>query len=97
AAVVELLNSAEEPDIAFLNQVRERKTTVHVSPGDAHHQPQIGFDQPPPRSVSRVDFVEKRLDLLGAQAGTVILEVERSPDAGSPQLVVFAQCVAGEV
>ncbi len=43
--VLELFHRLHQPDIAFLNQVEELQPAIVVALGDAHHQPEIRFDQ----------------------------------------------------
>ena len=44
-AVFELLDSLDETDIAFLNQIEEMKSPVRVLLGNLNDQSQVGVDQ----------------------------------------------------
>jgi hypothetical protein len=48
--VVELLDRANQAEIAFLNQVEEDKAAADVAFGDRYHEPEIRLDQPLLRS-----------------------------------------------
>ncbi|MOA19781.1 hypothetical protein D3C78_1401860 [compost metagenome] len=41
---VELLDRANQPQIALFNQVQQRKPAIDITPGDFHHQTQVTFD-----------------------------------------------------
>jgi len=43
--VVELLDRADQPEVALLDQVEERDSGFRVVPGDRHHEPEIRLDQ----------------------------------------------------
>ena len=43
--VVELLDRADQTQVAFLDQVQQRHTGLRVGARDRHHEPQVGFDQ----------------------------------------------------
>ena len=43
--VVELLDSADEAQVAFLDEVEEQHPASHVALGDGHHQAQVGLDE----------------------------------------------------
>jgi hypothetical protein len=43
--VVELLDRADQADVALLDQVEERHAPAGVALGDRHHQPQVGLHQ----------------------------------------------------
>ena len=43
--VVELLDGADEPEVALLDQVEERHAGLRVVPGDRHHEPEVALDQ----------------------------------------------------
>ena len=45
AAVFELVGGAHEADIAFLDEVEQVKSAVHVFLGDGDHQAEVGLDQ----------------------------------------------------
>ena len=46
AGVVELLDGADQAEVALLDQVEERQPAAGVALGDRHDQPQVGLDQP---------------------------------------------------
>ena len=52
--VVELLDRADQPEVALLDQVEEDQAAADVALGDRHHQAQVGLDQPllGPRSLA---------------------------------------------
>ena len=43
--VVELLDGADEAEVALLDEVEERHAAAHVALGDGDHQAQVGLDQ----------------------------------------------------
>jgi len=45
AAVVELIHSLHQADVALLDQVEELKPAVGVLLGHRHHKAQVGFDE----------------------------------------------------
>jgi len=45
--VVELLDRADQAEIALLNQVEKRYAGLGVVPGDRHHETEVALDQPP--------------------------------------------------
>src|SRR5439155_1486405 len=45
AAIFELVGRTHEADIAFLNQVQQVKSAIHVFLGDRNYQAEIGFDE----------------------------------------------------
>ena len=46
ALAVELLDRAQEAEVAFLDQIRQREPAVAIAPGDLHDEPQIGLREP---------------------------------------------------
>src|SRR5690606_31854642 len=84
---VELLDRADQPEIAFLDQIEQRQAAVHVAPGDLHHQAQIALDHALARGgiallrAGRVVHLLRRrqqrgkADLLEIQAGGIGLDV----------------------
>lgn len=42
--VFKLVHRLHEPEVPFLNQVRHRETTIHITLGNGDHQTQIGFN-----------------------------------------------------
>src|SRR4029453_11968878 len=45
ARTVELLDRAQEADVALLDQVRQRQPAVQVAPRDLHDEPKVGLGQ----------------------------------------------------
>src|SRR5512133_3493314 len=45
AAVIKLLRSSDEPNIAFLDQIKERNAATHVFLGNRDHQAGVGSDE----------------------------------------------------
>ncbi|MNH33077.1 hypothetical protein D3C79_935670 [compost metagenome] len=41
---VEFLDRANQPQVALFDQVQQRKPTIHITPGDLHHQTQVALD-----------------------------------------------------
>jgi hypothetical protein len=65
AAPVELLDGADQPQRAFLDQVEERQALVAVVLGDRDDETQVGLDHPLLRlHVAALDLL-RELDLLG--------------------------------
>ncbi len=44
-SVVELLHRPDQPEIAFLDEVKQRHTGCPVVPRDRHHEPEVAFDE----------------------------------------------------
>ncbi len=59
---IELLHGAQQPDVAFLDQVEEGDAAPHVALGDRDDQPQVGADQ------RRLGFLGQLVDLVGLGA-----------------------------
>src|SRR5207247_618449 len=60
--VIKLVDSAHQPDVAFLNEVQEVKTAIAVFLGNGNNQAQVGFDNLPFGSL-RLKFRSR--DLFG--------------------------------
>src|SRR5450830_217128 len=44
-AVVELLDGADEAEVAFLDEIQEQHASAHVALGDGHDEAQVGLDE----------------------------------------------------
>src|SRR5579871_3260310 len=69
AGGVELPDRAEQAEIPFLDEVRQRQPAIHVTAGDADHEAEIGFDQGAPRRLAAADLPGEGVALGGAQLG----------------------------
>ena len=65
APVVELLDGANQPDVAFLDEIEERHAAADVFLGDADDKPQIGLDQALAGSHAAGFHLLGQVDLFG--------------------------------
>ena len=68
--VVELLDGADEAEVALLDQVEQRHPGAGVVAGDRHHEPEVALDQPALRLLVALVLAPGELALLrmGEQA-----------------------------
>ena len=62
--VVELLDRADQPEVALLDQVEERHAGLRVVARDRHHEPQVALDQAPLRELVAEVLAPGELALL---------------------------------
>src|SRR5262249_60026548 len=82
---VELLDRADQPEVAFLDQIEERDTSLRVVARDRHDEAQVAFDEPPLRFLVTFVLALGKLALLRRrQQATVAdladIELERVLD-----------------
>ena len=80
--VVELLDRADEAEVALLDQVEERDARVHVVARDRHDEAEVALDQAPLRGLVALVLAPRELALLGrrqerAVADLADVELER--------------------
>ena len=63
--VVELLDRADQAEVALLDQVEERHAGLRVVARDRHHEPQVALDQAPLRELVAEVLAPRELALLG--------------------------------
>ena len=63
--VVELLDRADQAEVALLDQVEERHARLRVVARDRHHEPQVALDQPALRRLVAEVLAARELALLG--------------------------------
>ena len=62
--VVELLDRADEPEVALLDEVEQRARPARVVARDRHHEPQVRLDQLPLRGLVAGVLAARELALL---------------------------------
>ena len=63
--VVELLDRADEAEVALLDQVEQRHAGPRVVPRDRHHEPEVALDQLPLGVLVALVLAAGELALLG--------------------------------
>ena len=64
AAPVEQLNRTHQADVAFLDEIQQRKPLTLVLAGHGNHQPEVGHDEPLARGLSLADVGTSLRDAL---------------------------------
>ena len=96
--VVELLDGADQAEVALLNQVEQRHAGVRVVARDRHHEAQVRLDQAPLRGFVAEILAARELALLtGSEQPAVadLADVELERIVGAEPLVVGQAGVVG--
>ena len=73
--VIELLDGADQAEVAFLDQVEQRHAGAGVVPGDRHDEPQVALDQPILRLLVALVLAAGELALLGMGQQTPVADL----------------------
>ena len=73
--VVELLDGADQAEVALLDQVEERDAGLRVVPRDRHHEPEIALDQPSLRRLVALVLAPGELALLGGRQQAAVADL----------------------
>jgi hypothetical protein len=73
--VVELLDCADQPQVALLDQIQERHAGLGVVPGDGHDEPQVGLDELPLRLLVALVLPPGELALLGRRQQAAVADL----------------------
>src|SRR6266550_6193194 len=65
--VVELLDRADQAEVALLDEIEERYARLRVVPGDRHHEPEVRLDQLPLRRLVAGVLPPRQLAFLDAR------------------------------
>ena len=91
-AIVELLDRANEPEVALLDEVEERYAGSPVVPRDRHHEPEVALDEPSLGRLVACVLAPRELSLLVPRQQTAVadlphVELQRIPRLGIPRVV----------
>ena len=96
--VVELLDGADEPEVALLDQVEERHAGLRVVARDRHHEPEVALDQATLGALVSEVLAPGELALLGRREQPPVADladVELQRVGGLEALVLAQACVLG--
>ena len=100
-AIVELLDRANEPEVALLDEVEQRHAGSPVVPRDRHHEPEVALDEPSLGRLVACVLAPRELSLLIPREQTAVadlphVELQRIPRLGIPHFLLVVAALLDE-